>query len=101
MNNDNNIQNQVNTNAVVNGTPVQPQVVPEGIGVRMPNHTANMGGGVTVIGGGQPVVSQPAVVDNTTVATPRNIASLNSQPIMYGQGGGGVAGGHQFSIHGT
>lgn len=73
--------------------PVQPQVVPEGIGVRMPSHTANMGGGgVTIIGGGQSV-PQPAMVDNGTVATPRNIASLNSQPIMYGQSGGVVGGG--------
>ncbi len=71
--------------------PQQTQV-PEGIGVRMPNHTANMGGGVTIVGGGQPVASQ-AVVDNTTIATPRNIASLNSQPIMYGQSGGAVGGG--------
>ena len=65
--------------------PVTQTVVPEGIGVRMPSHTASQGG-VTIVGGGQ-VAAQPVAVDDSTVATPRNIASLNSVSTGFSQGG--------------
>ena len=77
---------------VAQGVMSQP-VVPEGIGVRMPAHTASQGGGVTIMGGGQ-VPTQTVGAEEGIVATPRNIASLNNASTGIVQGG--VSGGDQM-----